>query len=101
MPIDSDDIVIENVQYKIVGYGSAQSPITGEWSSYITAEPVYSGDSVIVSTKQFIYTGADHNAWFDAFNSGKFLYEQLKLKIGSNGDIPDSIENEFYNQVEE
>ncbi len=52
-----------------------------------------------VDTKTIRYSGEEYNMFWNNFNSGKFLYEQLVTKDTLPVSVPDSVENDFLNAV--
>jgi hypothetical protein len=45
------------------------------------------------------YTGEDYNTFWENFNNGAYLYEELTKNL-ENIELPEGIENEFLNEVE-
>ena len=41
------------------------------------------------------YSGAEYNQWWEDFNNGKFLYDELVSKNNLNIEVPEDIENDF------
>lgn len=50
-----------------------------------------------ISEKKLVYTDTNYNTFWDGFNSGKFLYEELITKEGIQAQAPSEIEDEFKN----
>jgi hypothetical protein len=49
-----------------------------------------------INSEILTYTGLDFNVFWNNFNSGTFLYEELKSKLGLQLNVPDS-EQDFVN----
>jgi len=54
-----------------------------------------------IDTQVLEYSGEDFNTFWDGFNNGKFLYEQLVEKEALAVSIPEDVEESFVNEVEE
>ncbi len=50
----------------------------------------------VVNSVMLKYTPSEFNAWWAAFNSGEFLYQQLATQ-NNLGTVPASVENDFVN----
>jgi hypothetical protein len=49
-----------------------------------------------INSEALTYTGLEFNVFWNNFNSGTFLYEELKSKLGLQLNVPDS-EQDFIN----
>lgn len=50
-----------------------------------------------IDVKVLTYSGKEYDDWWNNFDSGKFLYEELELNV----EIPEEVEQEFVNEVPE
>lgn len=73
-----------------------QQKINGKWQADVQYS-VYDQDNNFIESILLSYTGEEYNQWFDNYNSGKFLLEELIVKKQLNADIPLGIEQEFIN----
>ena len=56
-------------------------------------------DGRVVGNKTLNYSGVAYNAFWTAFNTGKYLYDELVLKEALVVTVPDSVEADFTNPV--
>lgn len=58
---------------------------------------VWNENNERIDEKIIVYSGEDYNTFWSNFNTGKFLYDELKVKENLNVDIPLEVENDFVN----
>lgn len=52
-----------------------------------------------VDTKVIEYRDEDFNSFWESFNSGKFLYDELVEKEGFDVEVDEDVENSFVNKA--
>lgn len=60
---------------------------------------VFNENNERIDTKVLSYVGEDYNNFWIEFNSGAFLYEELKAKEGLDVEVPTEVEEEFLNET--
>ena len=60
---------------------------------------VYNESGKRVGNKTICYSGSDFNAFWTNFNSGKFLFDELKRTENFIETIPMDVENDFTNTI--
>lgn len=68
----------------------------GVWSAKVVYNKLGDNGQVIDSVA-LDYTGTDYNTWWDNYNNGAFLIQNLITHLSLNVSIPPNIEDEFEN----
>lgn len=58
---------------------------------------VYNENGEKIDTVYLQYTGAEYNQFWNDFNAGKFLYDELNAKMNLGLIVPTTVESEFTN----
>lgn len=58
---------------------------------------IYNENNERIGEKVIIYSDEDYNTFWENFNSGKFLYTELKAKENLNVEVTDTVEDDFIN----
>lgn len=72
--------------------------LNGEWSADVQTT-VKDQNGNFVESLVNTYTGNNYNTWWDNFNSGRFVIEEIISKNSLNAIIPPTIEEDFINPV--
>lgn len=74
--------------------------INGEWRSEVQTT-VKDQDGNFIQSIVNTYNGEDYNNWWNDFNSGRFVAEEVITKNNISVTIPPTIEDDFINPVNE
>lgn len=88
-------IVIAEVQYKKFNSVVVRRDPSGNMEAEVHFD-VLNEDGAVIASDTLRYSGEEFNAFWQSFNSGKFLYEEL-VKSETDVTVPDSVEDEFSN----
>lgn len=58
---------------------------------------VLNENGAVIEEILLTYEGEEFNTWWENFNSGKFLYDDLVTRKSFSVEVPESIEAEFTN----
>ena len=106
MPIilNKQKIIAQTQTYKFesvtiaVNSGSVGfSPSPRTVSAYVRFG-IYDENNKRINEANISYTGADYTKFWNDFNSGKFLYDELNIKNNLGLVVPVSVEDEFLNK---
>ena len=99
MPIESDkEIVLATSQ--TVNFRDLH--VHKDADGLLTAEigfDVLDENGKRVKSYQRRYEGEEYNTWWDSFNNGKFLYQEINTTEGLGADVSDDTEDDFINVI--
>lgn len=88
----------QNIKFNTVSVTKDTLKVDGSLMAIVTFDVI--GDSELtVSEMKLIYRGEEFNTFWANFNSGKFLYDELKLQKELEATVTNEVENDFINII--